>query len=105
MAWRNTSLSVRLVSFDLFSSNLCVWWAHLNRGNPNVTTNNRIETPALIHDRRMGLLTELWASFTGGHSGSEIVLVRFHRLRARRQSTRGRQNFAEASSSDGRERQ
>src|SRR5437899_9131056 len=48
----------------------------------------------------MGLLTELRASFATSHSGSEIILVRLHRLRAGREPAGRRENFAETLSRD-----
>src|ERR1700724_1382345 len=57
----------------------------LRERKSHVTTSNGVEASAVAHHCRVGLLTELPASFFRGDSSGEIILVRFHRLRSWRQ--------------------
>ena len=70
--------------------------------NHYVTTTNRFETSAIIHHCRVGLRAEIRTSFPRSDSSGEIILVRFDRLRAGRQSAGGRQDLAETLSREGR---
>src|SRR5437868_7903744 len=110
-AWRNSANAQKaLICFSVirafravvpgcFLTKAGVSWAKLD-GESNGRSKDRIKTSAFVCHRRVGLLTEIRTSFTRSDSSGEIVLVRFHRLRARWQSAGRRENFAEALSRD-----